>query len=115
MDAIKRGDAEKAASNFSEGARVLWPNSEMIIGRQAIQAGIQRGMDNGWKEVYLEIIELEPLGDKAVYEIGKLIVKIETEPGVVVENVGMYVCIWKHDGESWKLDVDITNSCLPAT
>jgi ketosteroid isomerase-like protein len=115
MDAIKRGDAAEAVFNFAEGARVLWPNTEIITGKQAIQAGIQRLIDNGWKEVHLEIVELEPLGDKAVYEIGKMVSKVEREPGVLVEYVGKYVCIWKHDGESWKIDVDITNSSLPAS
>ena len=109
MDAIKRGDAAEVASYFTEGARALWANSEMVIGRQAIQEKIQRGMDNGWKQVHLEILELERLGDKAALEIGKYVSKTEREPGVVVEDVGMYVVVWKHDGESWKLDVDITN------
>jgi ketosteroid isomerase-like protein len=109
MDAIKRGDAAQVASYFTESARALWPNSEMVIGRQAIQARIQRGMDNGWKEVQLEILELERLGDKAAIEIGKYVSKTETESGTVVEDTGNYVVIWKHDGESWKLDVDITN------
>ena len=109
MDAIKKGDAAEVASYFTEGARVLSPNTEMITGRQAIQAMMQRSMDNGWKEVHLEIVELVPLGDKAGYEIGKYVSKTETEPGTVVEDTGNYVVIWKHDGESWKLDVDISN------
>ena len=115
MDAVKRGDAAEAASYFTEGARVLYPRSEMITGRQAIQARMQRMMDNGWKEVHLEIVELVPLGDKAGYEIGKYVSKVEREPGVVVEDVGKYVVIYKHDGESWKLDVDIINTSLPAS
>lgn len=115
MDAIKRGDATEAASYFTEGARFLAPKAEMITGRQNVQARMQQYMDNGWKEVHLEILELMPLGDKAGYEIGKYVSKIEKEPGVIVEDVGKYVVIWKHDGESWKLDVDITNTSLPAT
>ena len=115
MDALKRGDAAEAASYFTEEARVLWPGSDMITGRQAIQARLQHMMDNGWKETRLEIVELVPLGDKAGYEIGKYVSKFEREPGVIVEGVGKYVVIYKHDGESWKLDVDIINSSLPAT
>ena len=71
-------------------------------------------MDSGVKEAALEILELVPMGDKVAYDIGKYRLKIEPEPGVTVEDVGKYVVIWKHDGESWKLDVDMFNTSLPA-
>jgi ketosteroid isomerase-like protein len=114
MDAIKKGDAVELAAMYTEGARILPSNTEMITGRQGIQAMWQNMMDSGLKELALEILELVPMGDKDAYEIGKYRMKIEPEPGVTVEDVGKYVVIWKHDGESWKLDVDMFNTNLPA-
>ena len=72
-------------------------------------------MDIGVKEAHLEIVELEPMGEKSAYERGKYKLKIEPEPGVTVTDLGKYVVLWKHDGESWKIDVDIFNTSLPAT
>ena len=72
-------------------------------------------MDIGVKEAGLEIAELFPMGEKDACDIGKYTLRIEPEPGVTVQDVGKYVVLWKHDGESWKLDVDIFNTSLPAT
>ena len=72
-------------------------------------------MDRGVTEHNIEIIELMPLGEKAVYEIGEYSSKTILKSGETVTDKGKYVVLWKHDGESWKLDVDITNTSLPAT
>ena len=112
--AFNRGDAAAVAAYYTEGARLLPSNTEMITGREGIQAMWQGMMDSGVKEAALEILELVPMGDKVAYDIGKYRLKIEPEPGVTVEDVGKYVVIWKHDGESWKLDVDMFNTNLPA-
>ena len=115
LAAFHRGDAAGVAAHYTEGARFLATNAEMITGRQGIQAAWQNMMDIGVKEAALEILELKPMGDKDAYDIGKYRLKIEPEPGVTVEDVGKYVVIWKHDGESWKIDVDMFNTSLPAT
>jgi len=114
LAAFHRGDAAGVTAYYTKGARILPSNTEMITGRQGIQAMWQGMMDSGVKEVGIEILELEPMGDKAACDIGKYRMKIEPEPGVTVEDVGKYVVIWKHDGESWKLDVDMFNTSLPA-
>ena len=114
LAAFNRGDAAGVASYYTEGARFLPPNAGMITGRQGIQAAWQHTMDIGVKEAGLEILELVPMGDM-VCDIGKYRLRIEPEPGVTVEDLGKYVVIWKHDGESWKLDVDIFNTSLPAS
>jgi ketosteroid isomerase-like protein len=113
LAAFHRRDAAGVAAYYTEGARLLPQHSEIVTGKQGIQAVWQYMMDTGVKEAALEILELEPMGDKAVCDIGKYRLKIEPEPGVTVEDVGKYVVIWKHDGESWKLDVDISNTSLP--
>jgi ketosteroid isomerase-like protein len=87
----------------------------MITGKQGIQAAWQHNMDIGVKEAGLEILELIPMGDKIACDVGKYRLRIEPAPGVTVEDLGKYVVIWNHDGESWKMDIDIFNTSLPAT
>jgi ketosteroid isomerase-like protein len=113
LAAFNRGDAAGVAAYYTEGARFLPPNAEMITGKEGIQAAWQHTMDSGVKEAGLEIIELFSMGDKLACDIGKYRLRIEPEPGVTVEDLGKYVVIWKHDGESWKMDVDIFNTSLP--
>ena len=113
LAAFNRGDAAGVAAYYTEGARFLPPNAETMTGRDAIQAAWQFNMDNGVKKADLEIVELIPMGEKTACDVGKYKLWIEPEPGVTVEDVGKYVVIWKHDGESWKLDIDIFNTSLP--
>lgn len=113
LAALNSGDAAGVAAYYTERARFLPPNAETMTGREAIQAAWQFNMDNSVKSAELEIVELTPMGEKAACEVGKYKLHIEPEPGVKVEDIGKYVVIWKHDGESWKLDVDIFNTSLP--
>ena len=113
LAAFNKGDAAGVAAYYTEGARFLPPNAETMIGKDAIQAAWQFNMDNGVKKADLEIVELTPMGENAACDVGKYKLWIEPEPGVTVEDIGKYVVIWKHDGESWKLDIDIFNTSLP--
>lgn len=112
FDAWKRGDAAGVAAYYTEGARVLFPNSEIIIGRDALQVALQQIMDTreGVTESKIEIIEMVMMDEKTAYEIGRSTSTTTLESGDTVIEKGKYVVIWKHEGGSWKLDVDITNS-----
>jgi len=113
LEAFNRGDAAGVAAYYTEEARFLPPNAEKITGKQGIQAAWQHNMDIGVKEADLEIVELIPMGENYACDVGKYKLRIEPGPGVTVEDTGKYVVIWKHDGESWKMDIDIFNSDLP--
>jgi len=115
MEAFSRGDATAVAAHYTEGGRILPPNSETVTGREAIKAMWQGAMDMGVKEAILETVELTPIGENAACEIGEYTMKIQPEEGVTVTDTGKYVVMWKHDGESWKLDIDIYNTSVPAT
>ena len=113
LEAFNKGDAAGVASYYTKNARLLPPNAETMKGREAIQAAWQHNMDIGVKSAELEITEVIPMNENTACEIGKYKLKIEPEPGVTVEDMGKYVVIWKHDGDSWKLDIDIFNTSLP--
>ena len=113
MEAVNRGDAAGVAALYTEEGRALPPNAETVVGRQAIQAMWQGAMDMGFKEIKLETVDLMSMGEKTACDIGKYTLKIQPEEGVTVTDTGKYVVIWKHDDESWKLDIDIWNTSLP--
>ena len=115
VEAFNRGDTAGVAGHYTKDAKALPPNAETVVGREAIQAMWQGAMDSGVKEATLETVEVTPMGENTAFEIGKYVLKIQPEKGVTVTDTGKYVVLWKHDGESWKLDTDIWNSNMPTT
>lgn len=115
IEAFNRGDITAAVANYTVGARILPPNSEMIEGRQAIQSFWQGAKDMGVKEAKLETVEVMAMGEDMACEIGKYTLKIQPEGGETITDRGKYVVVWKYEDGSWKLDIDIWNTNLPAT
>jgi len=114
MDAFNRGDAAAAMTVYTEDARILPPNADMIKGKQAIQSFWQGAMNMGVKEAKLETVELMKMGEETACEIGKYTLKIQPEGGGTITDMGKYVVVWKLDDGSWKWDIDIWNTSLPA-
>jgi uncharacterized protein (TIGR02246 family) len=108
--AFKRGDAAGVAAFYTEGAQLLPPNVDFMIGRQAIQAYWQGAIDAGIKEARIEIVEVEAHGDTAI-EVSKY--TLHGEGGVELD-AGKFIVIWKREGGQWKLHRDIFNSSKPA-
>lgn len=113
MDAINRGDAAAAAAFYTKDAKLLPAGSEMVSGRQAIQAFWQGAVKMGIRNFTLETVDLGREGD-LLYEIGTYSLAIQPEGGPVTTDRGKYVTVRKcqPDG-SWKLVADIWNSDSP--
>lgn len=109
MDAFQRGDAAGVAACYTADARLLPPNGEPTGGTAAITSFWQGAMNMGIKAARLETVELETRGDLAI-EIGRYTLTIEPAPGTTVTDVGKYVVVWKNDGGTWKLHIDIWNT-----
>ena len=113
-DASRAGDATALASLYAEDARILPPNSEMIQGREGVEAYWAAGFQMGVKDIVLTTIDVMAMGEM-VCEIGKAEVTIEPEGMEAIQDIGKYVVIWKKTADgAWKLYVDIWNSSLPA-
>ena len=110
MEAFERGDAAGIATLYTEKGQVLPPNTDIVSGRQGIQAFWQGAIDMGIKAVKLETTEFEEHGDTAI-GVGKysLIGK-----GDQVIDSGKYVVILKQEGGQWRLHRDIWNTSMPA-
>ncbi|MBU0702981.1 MAG: SgcJ/EcaC family oxidoreductase [Chloroflexi bacterium] len=109
MTAYNQGDVDGLATFYTENAQLLFPNSDFITGRQAIQAVWQARVAPGARSVKLESIEVEAHGDTAI-EVG-LYAVIGSEKETL--DKGKYIVIWKLENGQWKIHRDILNSSMP--
>ena len=109
MDAFKRGDAAGIAALYTDEAKLLPPDNQMMSGREAIQSFWQSAMNMGIKEAKLETVEVEAEGNLAS-EVGRFALTVQPESGEATTLTGKYVVVWKNQGGTWKLHVDIWNT-----
>lgn len=109
MEAFRRGDAAGVADCYTEQARILPPDSEMIQNRDNIRSFWQAVLNSGVTEARLETLDVEAGGEEMVREIGRFRLTI-LQGSETVYSPGKYVVVWKREAGSWKMDVDIWNS-----
>ena len=109
MAAFARQDAAAVAELYTENAKLLPPNSNILEGRAAIQAFWQAVMGMGIASAQLEIQEVDAVGDTAV-EVS--LFTLHTADGTVADN-GKYVVVWKRVKGQWFLHRDIFNTSRP--
>ncbi len=111
VSTFNRGDAAGVAALYTENGQFLPPNSDVVTGKQAIQATFQGLMDMGIKTVKLETLEVEGYGDTAS-EVGRY--TLEGEDGQVLDQ-GKFIVIWKQEAGQWKLHRDMINTSMPVS
>lgn len=113
-EAARLGDATALAMLYTEDARILPPNSEMIQGREGIEAFWGGGFQMGITDIVLTTVDVLGMGDMFC-EIGKAVVSIQPEGMDAIEDMVKYLVVWKKGEDGmWRLHVDIWNSSLPA-
>ncbi len=113
-EAVRMNDAAAMAALYTEDARLLPPNSEMIQGKEGIEAFWGGGFQMGIKDAILTTVDVLGLGD-IVCEIGRYELTIQPEGQETMKDSGKYVVIWKYASNgTWKLHVDIWNTNMPA-
>ncbi len=110
MAAVKRGDAAALASFYTTTGKLLPPNSDFMIGREAIQGFWQAVINMGVKAAQMDIVEVEKCAD-TVIEMSTF--KMFGEAGQELDR-GKYIVIWKKEDGHWRLHRDIFNSSKPA-
>ncbi len=108
--AIAAKDDAAVASQYAKDAMAFPPNSDIAMGREAIQT-VWKGFIDAGLNATVETAELETAGELGI-EIGKYVVNDAT--GKTVDR-GKYVVVWKKEDGSWKMYRDIWNSSMPAT
>lgn len=107
-DALNAGDWERAAACFTEDGMVLGPSAPPARGQRAIATFWEVAHERGFREVTLQPIEVEGIGDRA-FELGKYAVRGRED---VLLDHGKYMVHWRDTGDSWQLYRDIYNSSM---
>ena len=110
MERFGQGDSTGVAELYTEDGQFLPPNSDEVIGKNAIQGAFQGLMDSGIKAIKLETLEVENHGDTAS-EVGRFTL-LDQENQLRAR--GNFIVIWKLVTGKWKLHRDIINSSLAA-
>jgi len=108
-ECVRAGDAAGLAALYTEDACLMPPNSEMVLGRKAVEGFWGATISGlGLKDAILTTVDLVGGGD-TVAELGKFVLKTHPEGGEPGETRGKYVVIYKRTDEGWKLHWDIFN------
>jgi len=110
MAAFSRRDAAELAASYTKDGQLLPPHSDIITGKQAIEAFWQSVMDMGITQITLESLQVEGEGHTA-YDVGK--VTLLGAGGQIIDT-GKYVVVWKQEDNEWKVHRDIWNTTRPA-
>ena len=110
-EGFHRGDAAAVAALYTEDALLLPPNLDTIKGKQGIEAFWSGGMQMGITGVVLSTVDLIGMGDH-VCEIGNYKLTIQPQGQNAMEDNGKYLVIWKQEGGTWKLHIDIWNTSM---
>lgn len=112
-EAFRLQDAGSYVAHCTEDVRLLPAGHPIVIGKQAVRDFWQEAMNEGARNLCLDIMSIETILDTAI-EIGTFTLLWEQERGQAKEEIGKYVVIWKcQTDQSWKLAVDIFNSDSP--
>ncbi len=114
VEAYNRGDLAALVDIYTEDAKILPPNQEMVSGKRAIQEFWKTAMNMGVRRINLEPAEVDYDGNVG-YERGVSTVTIQPEGGREMTQRGKYLVALKRQADgSWKVAVDIWNSDLPS-
>ena len=111
-DNFDSGDLAAFAAHYTVEAKVLPPNSPIIVGRESIQEFFQGFYDAGGRDLQLTVIDLHVNGDMA-HVVGKYTVTIQPDEGEAISDNGKYVEIWKRENGTWKMNTATWNTSLP--
>lgn len=111
--AFNRGDMAALAALYTEDAKLMPPDADVITGRQGIQQFWQGARDMGIRQATLQVREVQSSGDLA-YEVGAAMLQIQPEGGQAAAMTVKYLVVWKRQADgAWQLAVDIWNSNAP--
>lgn len=109
MAAVRAGEPNAVAALYTEDGQILAPNRETLAGRDAIAGFFRAAGEMGVRELALETVELDLLGETAV-EVGRY--RLLDAEGQALD-AGKYLVVWKHTADGWRLHRDMMNTSLP--
>jgi uncharacterized protein (TIGR02246 family) len=108
--ALAEGDARAIAELYTEDARLLPPNAQVVQGRKAVERFWKEAIASGVVGIDLITVEVDVFNDTLV-EQGRS--RIFGKAKSVIDE-GKYLVVWKRIDGTWKLHRDCWNSSKPA-
>lgn len=109
LKAFNGGDASAVSNIYSEGARMMAPNAEIVEGRPAIEAFVKEFVQTG-AQLSFDLITVHE-SPSLCAAVGRYTMDIPGAP----QDRGKYVEVWARQSDnSWQIVDDIFNSSLPA-
>lgn len=103
--AMAAGDAQRLAEHFTEDAMLQLPDSEPLVGREAIADAHEKMIEQGLG-IKPTTKEVDVLGDMA-FETGTA--QFLNKNGETVDQVN-YITIWKKENGQWLISRDVISS-----
>jgi uncharacterized protein (TIGR02246 family) len=110
MEAFNTGDMNAVAQHYTEDGKLFPANSEIIAGRQDIEAYWSGAPEIGFKKIKLETTIAEGFGNTAIEE-GKYTLYTD---GDVIIDAGKYIVTWEKVDGTWLIDREICTTSYPA-
>lgn len=108
--AFSGGDTATLATIYSDDAKLLPPNQEIIEGKDQIIAALRGVMAGGVAEIATETLEVEVAGATAY----RLAYYRSIGPGEEILDRGKALEVWGKVGGQWRLRREMWSSILPA-
>ena len=113
QQAFNGGDATAVAALYSEKARLLPPNFEIVEGRPAIEGFVKEFVATG-AQITFDLITVHETAELCA-AVGRYTMQIPVPGGEPQQDRGKYIELWaKQSDGSWLIVDDIFNSSLPA-
>lgn len=109
QEAFDSGDAERLANIYGWDGRLLPPNGEPVMGREAIQKFWADTIASG---IHIQT-KLEEMTEEGHLGYRRGSFDVTDAEGNIVDD-GKYVEIWKERDGHWWFEIDIWNSNRPA-
>ena len=106
---IEQGDVGNIGILYTENAKILPPNMDLLEGRDTVLKFWQGALEMGIKSYEPKIIEVEYSGNLGFF-LGKYTLYGD---GNQIINKGKFITVFKNVDGDWKVYRDIFNSSLP--
>lgn len=106
--AMIAGDSIGLMIRYDDNSKVFPPNMEPAAGTKEIKKFMLNPMDVKMTDFKIEAVSLSGTEDNLI-EIGNY--SITGDKGTM--DKGKFVCIWRKDGDTWKVRTEIWNSNMP--
>ena len=108
IEAFRHKDGAAVAAMYSNSARVMPPGSEMVEGKNKIQAFWESIFRAGITEAKLDTLDVDLIGGYTAVETGKFTMYANKD----VADRGKYLVVWRNEDGQWKLHRDVWNSSV---